>query len=146
MDEATNKAEYEAWKRERGRAWVSQRDCFQDGFLAGVEHVRGEILDRNGDLRAELKFAKHQRDEAIQGETEALAKLAKLLAAACGALEMMSWALDLLDMYDSRLAKLDGPEYVYTPVHVAGKVKAKQQHDALRTAVKEADGGNPNTA
>jgi len=37
----------------------------------------------------------------------------------------LSWALDLLDMYDERLADIDGAEQVYSEIHVAGKAHAR---------------------
>lgn len=39
--------------------------------------------------------------------------------------ESLHWALDLIDMYDERLASIDGKELVYSPVHVAGKERAR---------------------
>lgn len=39
--------------------------------------------------------------------------------------EWLSWALDVLDMYDERLAEIDGADLVYSPVHIAGKAKAR---------------------
>lgn len=38
----------------------------------------------------------------------------------------LSWALDLLDMYDQRLAAIDGVERVYSPTHLEGKAKARK--------------------
>lgn len=37
----------------------------------------------------------------------------------------LSWAVDLIDMYDAELAKIDGPENVYTPTHVSAKQAAR---------------------
>jgi len=45
--------------------------------------------------------------------------------------EALSWALDMIDMYDERLAGIDGRERVYSTVHRAGKAKARA---ALATA------------
>src|SRR5688500_246720 len=45
--------------------------------------------------------------------------------------EALSWALDMIDMYDERLAGIDGRERVYSTVHLAGKAKARA---ALATA------------
>lgn len=43
------------------------------------------------------------------------------------ALELaLEWALDLLDMYDSRLALIDSPSEVYDPIHVIAKAKARE--------------------
>lgn len=39
--------------------------------------------------------------------------------------EALSWALDIMDMYDTRLAGIDGHERVYTATHLAGKAKAR---------------------
>jgi hypothetical protein len=39
--------------------------------------------------------------------------------------EALSFALDLLDLYDERLVAIDGVERVYTPIHVAGKARAR---------------------
>jgi hypothetical protein len=33
----------------------------------------------------------------------------------------LEWALDLIDLYDKRLAAIDGPEAVYTETHVRQK-------------------------
>lgn len=45
--------------------------------------------------------------------------------------DALSWALDLLDIYDTRLAGIDGHDAIYDPTHVAAKAKA-------RTALREA--------
>lgn len=37
----------------------------------------------------------------------------------------LSWTLDLLDMYDERLAIIDGPEKVYSMEHLNGKAHAR---------------------
>ena len=40
--------------------------------------------------------------------------------------EALSWALDLLDMYDELLIKMGEPrEKVYSPIHLQGKEKAR---------------------
>lgn len=51
--------------------------------------------------------------------------------------EALSWALDILDMYDERLAQIDGKERVYSPVHLAGKAKARTALTQARGQVKE---------
>ncbi len=38
----------------------------------------------------------------------------------------LEWALDLLDMYDKRLAQIDGGERVYTQVHIEAKELARR--------------------
>jgi len=41
-------------------------------------------------------------------------------------IEALSWALDMLDMYDEFLIKLGEPrEKVYSPIHLQGKEKAR---------------------
>jgi hypothetical protein len=41
--------------------------------------------------------------------------------------EALSWALDLLDMYDKRLVDLGEPEdRVYSPIHLDGKKRARR--------------------
>lgn len=45
--------------------------------------------------------------------------------------DTLSWALDLLDKYDARLEEIDGPERVYTEIHVQGKMLARRVLDAL---------------
>jgi hypothetical protein len=37
----------------------------------------------------------------------------------------LAWALDLLDMYDEEFVKVDGPQKVYSEIHVLGKQKAR---------------------
>jgi hypothetical protein len=37
----------------------------------------------------------------------------------------LDWAMDLLDMYDERLAKIDGADKVYTTIHLLGKECAR---------------------
>jgi hypothetical protein len=40
--------------------------------------------------------------------------------------EGLSWALDLIDLYDERLVELGEPrDLVYSPIHLAGKAKAR---------------------
>lgn len=39
--------------------------------------------------------------------------------------EALSWALDLLDMYDEKLIERDGTDKVLTPIHVAAKRAAR---------------------
>jgi len=47
--------------------------------------------------------------------------------------EALSWALDLLDMYDDRLIALGEPrEKVYAPIHLKAKAKARA---ALKAAL-----------
>jgi hypothetical protein len=41
-------------------------------------------------------------------------------------IKWLQWALDLIDMYDARLAAIDGPELVYTETHVKGKEQARK--------------------
>lgn len=46
----------------------------------------------------------------------------------------LKWALDLIDMYDKRLAALDGPELVNTETHVKAKEQARkllQEYEAM---------------
>lgn len=38
----------------------------------------------------------------------------------------LEWALDVIDMYDQRLAAFDGPEMVYTETHVKAKEQVRQ--------------------
>jgi len=47
--------------------------------------------------------------------------------------EALEWAMDLIDMYDERLASIDGREKVYTAVHIAGKHQARTALTAHRT-------------
>lgn len=44
------------------------------------------------------------------------------------------WALDLLDMYDEEFAKVDGPQKVYSEIHVLGKGRARAALDPARVA------------
>lgn len=37
----------------------------------------------------------------------------------------LEWALDTIDLYDKRLAEIDGPELVYTETHVRAKELAR---------------------
>lgn len=48
------------------------------------------------------------------------------------ATDTISYLLDLLDMYDERLAEIDGEEKVYTARHKAGKQRARECLDWLR--------------
>jgi hypothetical protein len=48
-----------------------------------------------------------------------------------GCREALSWALDMLDLYDERLARIDGRERVYSPSHLAAKEKARSALDLL---------------
>lgn len=43
-----------------------------------------------------------------------------------GVKETLSWALDILDMCDERLAQFDGKEKVYTQVHTDMKHRARE--------------------
>lgn len=45
--------------------------------------------------------------------------------------ETLSWALDLLDLYDERLSGIDGPSRVYTEGHVQAKARARRCLDGL---------------
>lgn len=38
----------------------------------------------------------------------------------------LEWALDIIDLYDQRLAAFDGPELVYTETHVKAKEKVRE--------------------
>lgn len=38
----------------------------------------------------------------------------------------LSWALDMLDRYDARLAQIDAPDLVYSAIHLEGKAKARR--------------------
>jgi len=42
-----------------------------------------------------------------------------------GVTATLRWALDLIDMYDVRLAEIDGAEIVYSATHVTGKRAAR---------------------
>ena len=49
--------------------------------------------------------------------------------------EGLSWALDLLDMYDKKLIEMGEPaELVYAPIHLAGKEKARKTLQASHAA------------
>lgn len=41
-------------------------------------------------------------------------------------IELLEWALDLIDMYDERLSQVDGPELVYTKMHVQMKARVRE--------------------
>jgi len=59
----------------------------------------------------------HQRAEAAERQVSLVADSQKWL----------SWALDLLDMYDERLVALGDPkELVYSEIHVTGKAEARR--------------------
>lgn len=49
--------------------------------------------------------------------------------------DSLSWALDLLDKYDERLAQIDGAAMVYTPVHIEGKALARRVLKSLEDAM-----------
>lgn len=49
--------------------------------------------------------------------------------------ETLSWTLDLLDLYDERLAEIDGEERVYTDDHVAAKEKARGHLEEMRRGI-----------
>lgn len=40
--------------------------------------------------------------------------------------DTLSWALDIIDQYDERMAPVDGAERVYSPTHVKGKALAQR--------------------
>lgn len=39
---------------------------------------------------------------------------------------LLEWALDLIDLYDKRLADVDGPEAVHSEEHIKAKKKARK--------------------
>lgn len=51
--------------------------------------------------------------------------------------EALSWSLDLIDMYDERLAEIDGKELVYSPVHLRGKEKARKILSTLSQSIEQ---------
>ncbi len=59
--------------------------------------------------------------------------------------ETLSWALDVLDLYDKRLAQIDGEERVLTEKHVAAKERARghlrQMKRGLQSLQDETDSG-----
>jgi hypothetical protein len=50
----------------------------------------------------------------------------------------LEWALDLIDLYDKRLAAIDGPSAVYTGTHVEAKEQARKLLEDYKQAAKEA--------
>lgn len=45
----------------------------------------------------------------------------------------LRWALDLIDMYDKRLAAIDGPEMVYTAAHTDAKERVRRLIEEYKT-------------
>lgn len=102
-----------------------QRDALQarvEELSAALERIRGEDYPAQvADLNEMLKDTEQERD---------------------GLREALSWALDLLDLYDEHLIELGDPrEKVYSPVHVAGKAKARSALSQPNTSTTEEKDG-----
>lgn len=83
-----------------------RKRCPHEGAYHGcLECFHDELVAERNSLRTQLTAAQ-----------ERVRKLVKLCR----------WALDLIDLYDERLAKIDGPELVYSKTHLAGKAKARK--------------------
>ena len=66
------------------------------------------------------------------GSREVVAELEALLPDVERLVEALSWALDLLDIYDEFLIRFGEPkEKVYSPIHLQGKEKARAALAAL---------------
>jgi hypothetical protein len=45
---------------------------------------------------------------------------------------LLNWALDLIDLYDNRLAAVDGAKAVYTETHIKAKEQARKVLDEYK--------------
>jgi hypothetical protein len=116
---------------------------------------RGLAEARDAQRRAEAVLAvardyAHEEHEARERAEGEVAEAKAIIGAdkprdGDGLVPALSWALDMLDMYDKRLAERDGAERVYSPTHVAGKAKARAALDAAMAARASAAPTTPTT-
>jgi hypothetical protein len=99
------------------------------------------ITAESDSLRSELQEANRCVRKGTEQLVELRAELATATAKEWGLGEALSWALDLLDMYDKRLVDLGEPEdRVYSPIHLDGKKRARR---ALSHSTKAEGEGQP---
>jgi hypothetical protein len=111
------------WEIDRSPAWEDQITS-GDYTMATVHYGMAGKARANARLIAAAGTAASELPDEYDpvAAVEALPKVLKAL----------SWALDLIDMYDEHLAEIDGEDQVYTDLHCKGKKKAKSALNAAR--------------
>lgn len=101
-------------------------------ITAQIIKLRGELKEAQGHKLLAIESV--ERAEKAEADAKGLTeecrsysdKLLSYEVSLAVVVKALTWALDLIDMYDERQAKIDGVEQVYSAIHLTGKDKARE--------------------